>query len=158
VTRLFVITFLLACYGIGASAADPFVGTWKLNKEKTTSDRAALKEFLQTMESGGPNELIVRVKSTDAGGKITTFQNILHFDGKGYAAISSATGKVLPKYTTVSTRIDDRHYRNVSYKNSKQFQMTESAISADGRTRTNTIKGLGLNGAPINEVDVYDKQ
>ena len=157
VTRLFVITSLLACYGIGASATDPFVGTWKLNKEKSTSDGASLKEFVQTMESRGPNELVVGVKRTEENGKITTFQNVLHFDGKEYPAID-AMGKIVPEYTIVSTRIDDRHYRNVAYKNGKQFQMTESAISADGRTRTNTITGLSPNGGPINEVDVYDKQ
>ena len=48
--------------------------------------------------------------------------------------------------------------QTVSKKAGKVTATQQSVVSADGKTRTVTTKGVNATGQPVNNVAVYDKQ
>jgi hypothetical protein len=137
---------------IFAFAEDPFVGTWKLDLDKTKAGPGApaswKTEISFKVEVIEPNQHHITGFSPD--GKVTdTHDNM--FDGKGR---QNAQGRLIKLI-----RIDERHVRETA-KGAKGTAVTDSVVSDDGKTLTETLTGTGPgSGRPLEgEVLVWRKQ
>jgi hypothetical protein len=55
-------------------------------------------------------------------------------------------------------KINDRSYEALTKKGGKTTQTSIVEISADGKTRTNTQTGVTVDGKPLKNKLVYDRQ
>jgi hypothetical protein len=132
-------------------AADPFVGTWKINIEKSKlSDPARWKGAVAIMESTGGG-LRTTFERPMPDGQIRRTSNVVSY-GKETPIEGS------PGDTTIAERVDSFHLRIIYKTNGKQTGVLESTVSPDGKTVTDIHKGTGRSGKPLDEVRVYDKQ
>ena len=139
---------------LSAQAADPRVGTWKLNLAKSKYDPgpAPQSQTLKVEASGKGEKITSEVVAAD--GKRTTTTYTANFDGKDYPISGSALGadKVSLK------RIDARTSERTDKKNGKPVVTIRRVVSADGKTMTATSKGTNAEGKPMNNVAVFEKQ
>ncbi len=136
---------------LSAFAADPYVGTWKINIEKSMlSDPTRWKGTVVIMESI-PNGFRNIFEQPMPDDQIRRTSSVL-----SYAKDNPVEGN--PQDTKTTERIDS-HYLRVTFKtNGKKTSVLESTVSPDGKTITDIHKGTGRSGKPLDEVRVYDKQ
>ena len=142
------------CILFGAStmfAADPMVGTWKINVEKSKlRNPTASKGRSMIIEQVGSDTFRVTFLLPNAKGGVDKRVDIRSpkenpVDGS-------------PGETTVMQKIDEYHYRTIFKRNGKDAGKIEGTISPDGRTQTNTINDVGNDGKPFEDVRVWEKQ
>ena len=134
-------------------AADPFVGTWKMNPTKTRYKvGTAPKEQTLTMtETGG--DLTVKVVGTAADGKKIALTYSVPTGGGGGKIVESSS------YDGVSGKTIGPNEREMSYmKAGKPVYTAHSKLSADGNTLTVNTKGVNPVGQTVEAEVVYDKQ
>jgi len=149
-----ILMALVVCF-VGATialAADPFIGTWKLNAAKSK------------VSSSGPNNTTVVYEAAGDSIKITTDGT----DAQGKPAHSEWTGKFDGKDYPVSgdPNADARAYKKanahtLTFENKKDGKVGLNGritISADGKTRTVHLSGTGADGKKFSSTAVYDKQ
>jgi hypothetical protein len=147
---MLVATLLVA--GI-AFAADPVVGTWKLNvaKSKFASDQQYTAATRVYSEAGGVYTL--KQKLTSADGKETSY-SVQYSDGKDM------------KQQDLNSPAETLHAKMVSA-NTWDFELKRGGkvvghvhrvVSADGKTLTVHNTGTQASGVIGDETLVYDKQ
>jgi hypothetical protein len=133
-------------------AADPFVGTWKLNSEKSKYKTGAPpKEQTVTFSEQG-TELHVMVKGISSDGQpIST-----HF----IVPISGGSGKIVEStYEAVSAKSATPNERETSFSKAGAVVYTAHAKrSADGKTMTVVVKGTNTSGQTVEGTNYYEKQ
>ena len=133
-------------------AADPALGTWKLNVAKSKySPGPAPKSGSVTFEASGDS-----VKRTGeqiaADGKKSSLSYTAKLDGKFYPV----TGSDL--YDEISIKkIDDNNTEATMKRAGKVAVNAKRSISKDGKVMTITITGTNAKGEKISNVNVYDK-
>src|ERR1700704_1123395 len=151
-TRIAVVAVALSLTAAAASfAANPHMGTWKLNEAKsklvpgmgknTTVTYAEQKDKIK-IPGGGVNK----------DGKPTHSVWVGKFDGKAYPVKGN-----LP-YNSVAYRVvNDRTNDITAMKDGKVGWNGRITVSADGKSRTVTINGTGADGKKFSGKAVYDK-
>jgi hypothetical protein len=139
--------------GMALSAADPAIGTWKLNLaiSKYTPGpppKSATITYEETADG------IKRTgESVDAEGKTTSFEYTAKYDGKQYPV----TGSDL--YDTITIKpINDRTAEATLKKSGKVVSKARRVVTNDGNAMTMTISGTNPQGKKMHNVAVYDKQ
>ena len=89
-----------------------------------------------------------------ADGTMRHWEITAAYDGKD----SKVIGNNPDADTIARTRIDANTVQTVSKKGGKVTTTQASVVSADGKTRTVTTKGVNAAGQPVNNVAVYEKQ
>jgi hypothetical protein len=134
-------------------AADPTIGTWKLNlaKSKYIPGPPPRSATITYEESG---DGIKRTgESVDAEGKATSFAYTAKYDGKEYPVSGSDL------YDTIALkRINDYTVDATLKKSGKVASAARRAVSKDGKTMTLTITGTNAKGEIAHNVAVYEKQ
>ncbi len=139
-------------FGAHAFAADPIIGTWKLNVAKS--------KFIPG------HELTAGARTyTESNGLYTIEQKQTGADGKEVADKASykdgqevkAPGGVLGD-ATVAKKIDDRHWDFDIKRAGKVVGHIHRSVSADGKTLTVQSTGTTLAGATGEQKLVFDKQ
>jgi hypothetical protein len=134
-----------------AQAADPHVGTWKLNPEK--SKGSAFTSGTVTIEPAGDG-LKVTVDLVGQDGAPSQWGFTVTYDGMDHPI----TGNNPFGDTLALTRVDARTGR-ATYKHGGKVTVTQTtAVSEDGKTRTVTTKGTNAKGQPVDSMTFYDKQ
>jgi hypothetical protein len=134
-------------------AADPALGTWKLNVAKSKySPGPAPKSGNITFEASG--DAVKRTgEQIAADGKKSSLSYTAKMDGKFYPV----TGTDL--YDEISIKkIDDHNTEAAMTRGGKAAVNAKRSISKDGKVMTITITGTNAKGEKINNVIVYDKQ
>lgn len=136
-----------------ALAADPVIGTWKLNTAKTSPALAATyKSQIRTYSQAGA-EFTVILKTVLADGKETTTQTTYQLNGKDYPV----TGD--PNYDGISGKqVDASKAEFVLKRGGKQVGSTDRTISKDGKTLTAKTKITTASGQTLEGTLVFDKQ
>jgi hypothetical protein len=144
-----------ALFGLAATlvAADPAIGTWKLNAAKSKytpgpppkSATITYEETADGIKRTGEN--------VDAEGKTTSFEYTAKYDGKDYPV----TGSDLYDAITLK-RINDQTTEATLKKAGKVVSNARRMISKDGKVMTLTITGNNPKGEKMHNVAVYDKQ
>ena len=152
-TRFFATAILVGVIGGAALAqpANPLVGSWKLNSAKSKS---------VAYTSGGTN-----VEAVGAGVKFTV--DLVGADGTKFHWTFTANydGKDAPVTgnnpfgdTVALTRVDERTTRIAVKQGGKPTVTQTIVVSADGKSRTTTVKGTSLKGEPVDAMSFYEKQ
>jgi hypothetical protein len=137
-----------------AQAADPQVGTWKLNLAKSTySPGPPPKSGTTTIEAAGAGTKVI-VDQAQADGTVRHWEFTANYDGKD----SPVTGTNPDADMVARTRVNANTVKTVSKKNGKVTTSQTSAVSSDGKTRTVTTTGMNAASQAVNNVAVYDKQ
>jgi hypothetical protein len=147
--------FLAAAPKIGLAETNPLIGKWKLNLAKSKySGSPPPRSTTLTFAGEGPS-LTNTAESTDAQGQTTKIVFMHIYDGKPHPTTGAPGGLY---DATAYTRVDANTVNFVRTKDGKPVQTGTNVVSADGKTYTVTITGIGANGQPINSVGVYEKE
>jgi hypothetical protein len=133
-------------------AADPQMGTWKLNESKSKITAGTLKNT-KVVYSSTFGQVKVKSDGIDAYGKPIHIEWSGKIDGKDYPVTGDPNSD-----TRSYTRANERTLTTTNKKNGKIRVTGQIVISADGKTRTVTINGTTPKGKKFKNVAVYDKQ
>jgi hypothetical protein len=134
-------------------AADNWMGTWKLNVEKSKY-------------SPGPAPKSLTLKYEASQGGIRHTSDGLNAEGKAtHSAFSSKyDGKDVPYEgnpnadTAAPKKTDDNSFENVWKKDGKVTATLKAAVSKDGKTLTVSQTGKNAKGETVNNTAVFEKQ
>ena len=146
-----VVTALSFAATVACFAANPQMGTWKLNEGKSKIAPGMGKSMTVIYSEQG-DKIKVTVDGADKDGKPTHGAWVGKWDGKAYKATGnlawdSAAYKVVNDYTNDIT----------TWKNGKVAWTGHIAVSKDGKSRTVTVNGTDANGKKFTSKAVYDK-
>ena len=146
---------VLSCSIGSLWAADPFMGTWKLNVAKSKFAKGGeMKEATLTAVEQGDNAMVT-MKATTGEGKATSFQYTMPLKG-GTATFTE--GGPPAGATVVGKRVDANTLDFTTTMNGKQVETSHDVLSADGKTCTATRNGVDENGKAVKSVAVYNRQ
>ena len=127
------------------ASADPFLGSWKLNPEKSKMEPGApppTGSITMTYSEEGDHVKVTASVTLPDGNK----RDIVHtqtYDGKAHDRFE---GK--PNGETLThRRIDERTEETTWQKDGKVIIVTTRTVSADGKTLTSTVRVPGKAGA-----------
>ncbi len=146
------LVFMLLAPAVALMAADPFVGTWKLNPaESKFKVGAPYQEATITISESG-SDVDVAVKGTAANGA--------PFSSHYTVPANGGIGKIVEgSWEAVSGKLLNARERETSYsKGGKVSYTTHGKVSKDGKTLTVATKGTNAAGQAVDGVSVYDKQ
>jgi hypothetical protein len=135
-----------------AQAADPVIGTWRLNVPKSKYRPGPPPQSLTIrFETAGKG---VKVTSDEVGadGQTIHTEYTADYDGKDYPLTGSATSD-----TVALKRIDARTLQRTDKKVGKVVLTSTRKISADGKVLTIAVKGTDAKGQPVKNVQVFAK-
>jgi hypothetical protein len=133
-----------------AFAADPNLGTWKLNEAKSKIAAGAPKNLSVVYTAAGDSYKCV-VDGVDGNGKPTHNEWTGKFDGKDYAVAGDPTSD-----TRAIMKVSETRY-NLTNKKGGKATVT-GTIVVEGKTRTLTIHTTDAAGKPATSTLVYDRQ
>jgi hypothetical protein len=133
-----------------AQSSNPLIGTWKLNVAKS---KAPFKSGTTVVEAVGDGiKFVVDLEGTD--GTKHHWEFTANYDGKDVPV----TGSNPYGDTVAVTRVNPRTTRTVAKNGGKVTTTHTIVVSADGKTRTATAKGIDTAGKPVDSVSYYEKQ
>jgi hypothetical protein len=146
-----VVTALSFAATVACFAANPQMGTWKLNEAKSKLAPGMGKSTTVTYSEQG-DKIRVAVNGMDKDGKPTQGVWVGKWDGKAYKAKGnlawdSAAYKVVNDYTNDITTMKD----------GKVMWTGHITVSKDGKSRTVNVNGIDANGKKFTSKAVYDK-
>ena len=134
--------------------ADPQVGVWKLNVAKSKYSPGPVPTSATTTIEAAGKGTKVSVDQTMPDGSKRQWSVTADYDGKDTPVVGNN-----PDADTIArTRVNASTVRTVSKKAGKVTTTQTSAVSADGKTRTVTTKGVNAKGQAVNNVAIYDRQ
>jgi hypothetical protein len=151
--KLFASTILVGLVSSTALAQspDPLVGTWKLNAAKSTG--LSYKSGTSKIEAAGARvKFTVELVGTD--GSVNKWAFTANYDGKD----NPVTGKSPYGDAVAVERVDPKTIRLTSKLGGKVMTTQTIVVSADGKTRTTTTKGVDAKGQKVESVSFYEKQ
>lgn len=141
-------------FAVTLLAADsPFVGTWKMNAEKSKVTGAdAMQNVTVRYEMDG-DTLKASVDGTNAQGQPVSFTYEAGLDGKP----GTATGA--PTFDSIMIhRISPNSLRVTGKKGDKVVYTDRRLVSKDGKMLTISRTGTDSTGKPYHSTMVFDKQ
>jgi hypothetical protein len=152
-TRIAVVTVALSLITAAACfAANPHIGTWKLNEAKSKVPPGMGKNNT-VVYSEVKDKVKVTVNGVDKDGKPTHSVWVGKFDGKAYPAKGN-----LPYDSVAYKMVNDRTNDITAMKDGKIRWTGRIIVAADGKSRTVTINGTDENGKKFKGKAVYDKE
>ena len=107
--------------------------------------------------AGSPNSYRDTLEWKNPDGKTEETVATVSQDGKDHA--NDRKGDTPGQYTSSIQRIDNSHVLETFKRNGKEYQRSESSVSADGKTQTTHQWGTGrTTDKPFDFVLIYEKQ
>ena len=154
-TITLVLAMLIVSVGLRADD-NPLIGKWKINLAKTKYNAGtAPKNQVITYQMVGDALRLTAEIDNAQGHQTNTYT--AKYDGKDYPFTSSAKDAVAGQ-TVRLKRIDANTTQRTTYFNGKQIGTVTEVVSKDGKTLTRTQKGVNVQGQPIDNVQLLDKQ
>ena len=138
--------------GAACFAADPQMGTWKLNETKSKITLSTLRNT-HVVYSSMLAQVKIKADGIDANGKPSHTEWSGKFDGKDYP-VTGDPNSVARSYT----KLNERALTTTNKKNGKLTVTGQIVVSANGKSRTVTLNGTTPKGKKFKNVAVYDKQ
>ena len=152
-TRIAVFAVALSFVAAAACfAANPHMGTWKLNEAKSKIPPGMGKNTTVTYAEA-KDEVKVTVDGVDKDGKPTHSVWVGKFDGKAYPVKGN-----LPYNSVAYKVVNDRTNDITTMKDGKIVWTGKITVAADGKSRTVTLNGTDANGKTFKGKAVYDKE
>jgi hypothetical protein len=135
----------------GCFAANPQLGTWKLNEAKSKLVPGAGKNTTVTYTEQ-KDKIKVAVEGVDKDGKPTHGVWVGKFDGKAYPSKGNLS------WSSAAYRMVNDHTNDITtMKDGKVVWSGRITVSKDGKSRTVTMNGTGADGKKFKGKAVYDK-
>jgi hypothetical protein len=135
-------------------AADPMMGTWKLNESKSKLTRGTSKNTKVVYDDHLiRNKVTVTADGVDADGKPVHSEWRGKFNGKDY----EVTGDPIAD-TRAYTKVNDQTLDMIVKKGGKVVAQGRIVVSADGKSRVATVNGTTAKGKKFTNTAVYDKE
>ncbi|PYL45800.1 MAG: hypothetical protein DMF40_14545 [Verrucomicrobia bacterium] len=153
-TRIAVVIVALSVMAAAACfAANPQMGTWKLNeaKSKLAPD---MGKNTTVVYSEQKDKIKVTIDGVGKDGKPRHSVWVGKFDGKAYPV----NGNNIPVNSIAYRVINDRTNEVTAMKDGKLMWSGKIEVAADGKSRTATINGTDENGKKFKSKAVYDKE
>jgi hypothetical protein len=148
-----ILALALPLLALAADAADPAVGTWKLDVAKSTYQGIAAPKSETRIYESTADGMKLTTKTESATGEQGGTEATYKYDGKDYPISGSKL------FDTVAvTRVDSHTSKSVLKKGGKEVGHFTRVVSHDGKTLTTTTKVTGPSGGAISEKQVYTKQ
>jgi len=142
-TKISLLAVALCFVATLSFAADPNMGTWKLNESKSKIPSGTPKNHTVVYEAAGDGTKVT-VDGTDGSGKPSHSEWTGKFDGKDYPVTGDSTS--------------DRTLEMTMKKDGKVVQTGHIVVASDGKTRTVTTTRTEDNGKKTTSTAVYDHQ
>lgn len=155
-TRRLTLGVMLASVALAtlwAQATDPRIGTWTLNKEKSTyvPDRPGPQRVTRTYEDLGGGRVRWTMETVDAKGETFHEEVTFTLDGKDYP-------RVVQKGTVVSQTLADADtVKGVAKQDGKVIGSFTMTVSKDRKTMTYQSKGTDEKGQKWEVNQVFDR-
>jgi hypothetical protein len=151
-TRIAVVAVALSFAGAAVCfAANPHMGTWKLNEAKSKIP-AGMGKNTTVVYAEQKDKIKITVDGVDKDGKPTHSVWVGKWDGKAYPVKGN-----LP-YNSVAYKMVNDHTNDITaMKDGKMVWNGRITVSADGKSRTVTINGTDANGKKFSGKVVYDR-
>jgi hypothetical protein len=152
--RIFTVSAaLFFATALSAQAAEPWIGTWRLDVARSSYDPGpAPNSQTLEIEQHGSDGLRVVTNGVDAQGRPTHTERTARFDGKDYP-----TQGFQQPTTQAFFRLDARSYEIVSKASGRIVTRTRVTVSRDGKTMTTVTTG-DVGQGPINNTQVFEKR
>lgn len=145
---------LLLTFTYSASAADSFVGTYRLNAAKSATSGGQLPpEMTLTISEDGINLLIATAAKAADGSPIPSDVLTVPKAGGTVRAPQGASYDM----TRVSRR-DPNTIELVAIQNGKEKTRVKFALSKDGKTLTRSFTSTNAQGKPVNGTSVLERE
>jgi hypothetical protein len=152
-TRIAAVAVALSFVAAAACfAANPHMGTWRLNDAKSKMPEGMGKNTT-VVYSEQKDKIKVTVDGVDKDGKPTHSVWVGKFDGKAYPAKGNLSWNSAA-YKVVNDRTNDI----TTMKDGKVIWSGQIKVAADGKSRTVTINGTDEAGRKFKGKAVYDKE
>lgn len=148
-TVLATLVGFFACLAL--FAADPQLGTWKLNESKSKLAPSGAKNSTVVYTAVGDN-VKVTVDGVDGAGKVFHSEWTGKYDGKDYPVKGDPLGD-MRSYT----KVDANTLTFVGKQGDKVIFTGKVVVAADGKSRTVTSEAND-KGQKYQTTSVYDKQ
>jgi hypothetical protein len=146
---------------VAASAQDnidPFIGTWIFNPAKSNSETGLPKAGTRTFDYTGDGMILSTRTGVNADGTRSGGHWIATMDGKEYVEYQRTTSGP-PNTQIVLFRRVDAYTLLLAAKREGKLGVTGSfTVSKDGKTLTQSVLGIDLQGRRYKWDQVYDKQ
>jgi hypothetical protein len=150
--KIAVVALALSFAGAAACfAANPQIGTWKLNEGKSKMPAGMGKNTTVSYTEQG-DKIKVAVEGVDGNGKATHGVWVGKFDGKVYPAKGNLSWD-----SAAYKMVNERTNTITTMKGGKVVWSGQITVSANGKSRTVTLNGTGADGKKFKGTAVYDK-
>jgi hypothetical protein len=152
-TRIAAVVVALSFVATAACfAANPHIGTWKVNeaKSKVAPGMGKTKTVVYAEKK---DKIQLTVDGEDKDGKPTHGVWMGTTDGKAYKVKGNLAWDAMA-YKVVN----DRTYDITAMKGGKVAWSGKSTVAADGKSRTLNMSGTGADGKKFKSKVVYDKE
>jgi len=156
-----VVTLASLTITIGAKAADPILGTWKLNIAESKfspilqafTKQGPPREHTETYREVEGNQIEFTAKEIRADGSPTLFRYVVPLQG--------GTVKILEggiEGLSYVEAIIDSDWHVIALRDGKQIGLRRKTVSKDGKTMLQTVTATDPQGRRIEQSEVYDRQ
>ena len=152
-SKAFALILVVLLFGAAVTfAADPNMGTWKLNEAKSKLAAGAPRNHTVVYAAAGEN-VKVTVDGTDANGKPVHNEWTGKFDGKDYP-VTGDPDSDMRSYK----RVDANTLDLIVKKAGKVTSTVRVVVSADGKSRTVIVNATDAKGKKTSTTYFYDKK
>jgi hypothetical protein len=153
---VFAFLFLAAVALPSFAEENPFLGTWKLNLEKSKFESApAPKSQTRTIAVQG-NGVKYSFEGVSADGTPFAYSFVTYYDGTEAAITGNGTPAGAD---SVTLKLVNAHKaEGTLHKGGKDLGKVVAEVSKDGRVATVKLKGKTADGKEYSTESVYDKQ
>jgi hypothetical protein len=151
-TTLVALAVLLTA-NAAAFAANPLMGTWKLNEAKSKFAPGATRNTMVTYSPAKGDMVKCTVDGVDKDGKSVHWVWVGKFDGKPYPI------KGTPAFDMLTYKpVDNRTNNTVATKAGKVVVKGLLTVAKDGKSRLVKLTGTDGNGQKFTDMTYYDKE
>ncbi len=155
--RKIILVLLIVFFPGTLWAADPIIGTWKTNLEKSSfpAEQQGIKEDINTYREIEGDLIELSIKTINPDGSLYTALWTWPKQG-GFAKCLSR--ELDEGVIYVQTWIEPGHWCVNIMKNGIQAARYHKIVSKDGQTMRQTLTGEDMEGKPVNIIKVLEKQ
>ncbi len=144
---------LLLTASAATFAANPLIGTWKLNEGKSKFAPGAAKNTTVTYAPAKGDMIKCTVDGVDKNGKPIHWTWVGKFDGQPYEIKGS------PSFDTLTYKpVNDRTNNTTAMKDDKVVMTATITVAKHGKSRVVTLTGTDASGKKFTDTTYYDKQ
>jgi hypothetical protein len=148
--RVFLCTLLMIATAVPAFAADKFVGTWKMNAQKSSGPEVDTDGMLVAVDEGGMQSITVTGKAPDGTSFKTQFSVPMH-GGQGKIVEAPYNGVRAKPFTANTSDI-------TFTTDNKPGMHVRSVLSEDGKVMTTTRQVMSGPAKPGTYTDVWERE